>query len=72
MHTDYCKAIRHPVIGVRNMREITPNCKIVAYASDYYSVGKGPYSYGGLWYAIQNAVLAFKLKLHENKHNSSV
>lgn len=72
IYVDCCKAISHPIIGIRNMRKITPTCKIVAYIGNGDALGKGPFRYAGLWYAIQTVVLTFKLKLHENKHNSSV
>lgn len=49
MYADYCKAISHTVIGVYN---ITSTCKIIRYACDEYTVGKGPCEYPGIWYAI--------------------
>lgn len=78
MYADYCKAISHTVIGVYNITStckiirITSTCKIIRYACDEYTVGKGPCEYPGIWFRVCAAVLAFKLKLHENKHNSSV
>lgn len=68
MYVDYCKAIQHPVIGVH----ITSTCKIIRHVCDEYAVGKGPYKYPGIWYMVWDAICTFKLKLHENKHNSSV